>query len=137
MAISMTWSANGVEIHIDGDFPNQMVALNKMLTNDPRSRTIRTMLIDVLAADSFQADAKLLGAIVELDVKAYEGAPRMQVAVVTDSAAMVQIVQAYAATYKMLNPGGAEYKLFADRPSARAWLKEGASRYGSHREHCD
>lgn len=124
MAITLTWSDDGVEVHIDGDFPNQMVALNKMLTRDPRSRVIRTMLIDVLDADNFNADVKLLGAIAEMDVDAYEGAPHMRVAVVTGNAKMMQIVKVYATEYETRNPGGADYKVFADRAVARAWLLE-------------
>lgn len=124
MTIGLAWSDDRVEIRIDGDFPNQMVALNKMLTRDPRSRSVRSMLIDVLDADTFNADVKLLGAIAQMDVDAYQGAPYIRVAVVTESAKMMQIVKVYATEYETRNPGGADYKVFPDRDAAREWLQQ-------------
>lgn len=125
MTFKLTWTDTSVEIHVEGDFPNQMVAINKALTGDPRHKTIRTMLYDVLKVDNFYADANLIATIADLDVAAYEGAPFMRIAVVTDNQSMLDIVLTYAKRYESRNPKGAKFKLFPDRASAQAWLDTG------------
>lgn len=123
MTIKLTWTDDSVEVHVDGDFPNQMVAMNKAITGDPRHKEISRMLIDVLDADHFYADANLVQTMAEMDLMAYDGAPRMRLAVVTDNAKMAKIVEAYAAHYESLKPGAVVNKVFRDRDEARVWLK--------------
>ncbi len=124
MTIKLTWTDKSVEVHVDGDFPNQMVALNKAITGDPRHRQISRMLINVLDADHFYADDHLVSTMAEMDIMAYDGAPRMRLAVATDNAKMAQIVETYAAHYQNLKPGAVVYKVFSSLAEARAWLNE-------------
>ncbi len=124
MTIKLTWTDKSVEVHVDGDFPNQMVALNKAITGDPRHRHISCMLINVLDADHFYADDHLVNTMAEMDIMAYDGAPRMRLAVATDNAKMAKIVETYAAHYQRLKPGAVVYKVFSSLAEARAWLAE-------------
>lgn len=122
VTIELTWTDDSVEVHVDGDFPNQMVAMNKAITSDPRHRAISRMLIDVLDADHFYADENLLSTIAEMDVMAYDGGPRMRLAVVTDNAKMAKIVQTYSSHYESLKPGAMVSRVFGNLAEARAWL---------------
>ncbi len=122
VAIDLTWMDDCIEVHVDGDFPNQMVAMNKAITGDPRHKKISRMLINALDADHFYADDHLVGTMAEMDVMAYDGAPRMRLAVVTDNPKMARIVQTYAAHYESLKPGAVVSKVFDNLAEARTWL---------------
>jgi len=124
VTIKLTWTEDSVEVHVDGDFPNQMVAINKAITGDPRHRKISRMLIDALDADHFYADSYLLSTIAEMDIMAYQGGPRMRLAVVTDNRKMAKIVETYSAHYESLKPGAMISKVFRNLKVARAWLDE-------------
>jgi len=124
VTIKLTWTDDSVEVHVDGDFPNQMVAMNKAITIDPRHREISRMLIDVLDADHFYADDHLVNTMAEMDIMAYDGAPRMRLAVATDNTKMARIVETYAAHYESLKPDAVVSRVFSSLAEARAWLAE-------------
>lgn len=124
MAVKLTWTDDTVEIYVDGDFPNQMVAVNKALRGDKRSKTIRNMLFNVLDADIFYADSGLISTLAELDFDSYTGGPQMKVAVATTSNQMADITTMYATRYKALSPNGAKFRVFDTLGAAREWLME-------------
>lgn len=122
MSFELNWEEKGVEIVVEGDFPNQMVSINKALRHDPRSKSIRYIIFDVTRADVFLADAGLLSTLAELDFEAYRGGPHVKVAVVSIDEKMAHITSVYAAQFRRLNPDGADYCLFEDVASARTWI---------------
>jgi ABC-type iron transport system FetAB ATPase subunit len=124
MAFYLNWTETGVEIRVDGDFANQMVAINKALTGDPRSRTVHYMVFDVLRVDNFYADASLVATLAEFDVAAYAGGPHMRLAVVTTDQKMEEILHIYADRYNSLNAGGVTYRVFSDMEAARIWCRK-------------
>lgn len=122
MTFNLTWTETSVEIQVEGDFPNQMVAINRALTSDPRSKQIRAMLFDVLRADTSNADGGLVSTLADIDFEAYAGGPFMRVAVLTKNKSMASLAAVYAERFLSRNPNGAAYAIFPDRQDAEAWL---------------